>query len=70
MILQLLGANYVGIFLTNIGIVSSRASHAAVYINGDYYGLYISVEHIDENFIKKTSKMILEIYGNVYMALI
>ena len=33
-----------------IGIVSSRAAHAAVYINEKYYGLYISVEHIDENF--------------------
>ncbi|MCB9248746.1 MAG: CotH kinase family protein [Ignavibacteriales bacterium] len=43
-------------FFNNIGIVSSRASHAAVYINGDYYGLYISVEHIDENFIKKNFK--------------
>lgn len=36
-----------------IGMHSSRASHAAVYINGEYYGLYISVEHIDDEFIKK-----------------
>lgn len=36
-----------------IGVKSTRSSHAAVYINGNYYGLYISVEHIDENFIKK-----------------
>ncbi|MCB0748033.1 MAG: CotH kinase family protein, partial [Ignavibacteriae bacterium] len=43
-------------FFNDIGIASSRASHAAVYINGDYYGLYISVEHIDENFIKKNFK--------------
>ena len=34
-------------------ITVSRASHAAVYINGIYYGLYISVEHIDEEFIQK-----------------
>ncbi len=36
-----------------IGMESSRASHAAVYINGEYYGLYISVEHIDEEFLQK-----------------
>lgn len=36
-----------------VGEVSSRAAHAEVYINGVYYGLYISVEHIDENFVAK-----------------
>lgn len=35
------------------GITASRASHAQVYINGIYYGLYVSVEHIDEEFIQK-----------------
>jgi spore coat protein H len=35
------------------GVPVSRASHAAVYINSNYYGLYISVEHIDEEFIQK-----------------
>lgn len=40
-------------FFNEIGVVSSRAAHAAVYINDKYYGLYISVEHIDENFIDK-----------------
>ncbi len=34
------------------GVPSSRANHARVYINGAYYGLYLSVEHIDENFIR------------------
>ena len=37
----------------NIGQISSRASYAAVYINGEYYGLYISVEHIDDEFLNK-----------------
>ena len=37
----------------SIGLKASRANHVAVYINGFYYGLYISVEHIDENFLKK-----------------
>ncbi|MCB9258790.1 MAG: CotH kinase family protein [Ignavibacteriales bacterium] len=40
-------------FFNNIGIVSSRAAHAAVYINEKYYGLYISVEQIDDEFIQK-----------------
>lgn len=37
----------------DIGMIASRAIHAAVYINGQYYGLYISVEHIDDEFLKK-----------------
>ncbi len=40
-------------FFNEIGVTSTRASHAAIYINEKYYGLYISVEHIDEEFIKK-----------------
>lgn len=36
-----------------IGVPASRANHAQVYINGLYYGLYVSVEHIDEEFLKK-----------------
>ncbi|MCP5063523.1 MAG: T9SS type A sorting domain-containing protein [Ignavibacteriae bacterium] len=37
----------------DISMISTRASHAAVYINGDYYGLYISIEQIDEEFLEK-----------------
>jgi hypothetical protein len=37
----------------DIGYPASRANHVRVYINGKYYGLYISVEHIDEEFLKK-----------------
>lgn len=33
-------------------IVSPRSSHTEVYINGNYHGLYINVEHIDEEFVK------------------
>lgn len=36
-----------------IGYKTSRANHIEVYINGKYYGLYMNVEHIDEEFIKK-----------------
>jgi hypothetical protein len=39
------------------GSAASRAAHVRVYINGRYYGLYISVEHVDENFV-------LSRYGN------
>ena len=37
----------------DIGMPATRASHAKVYINGQYYGLYISIEHIDENFLER-----------------
>ena len=33
-------------------MAASRATHAAVYINDKYYGLYISVEHIDDEFLQ------------------
>lgn len=33
-------------------IPAPRANHVRVYINGSYYGLYINVEHIDEEFVK------------------
>ncbi|MGA9116489.1 MAG: CotH kinase family protein [Bacteroidota bacterium] len=33
------------------GTAASRASHARLFINGVYYGLYTSVEHVDENFV-------------------
>lgn len=32
---------------------ASRAAHTAVYINGIYFGLYISIEHIDDEFLDK-----------------
>lgn len=32
-------------------VPSPRANHVAVYINSVYFGLFINVEHIDENFI-------------------
>lgn len=35
----------------NFGIPGARANHVEVYINGNYYGLYIQVEHIDEEFV-------------------
>ena len=40
-------------FYQEIGVPSTRASHAKVFINGEYYGLYISIEHIDDTFLKR-----------------
>ena len=40
-------------FYQDIGMASSRASHALLYINDEYFGLYISVEHIDDKFLSK-----------------
>lgn len=35
-----------------VGVPSSRTAYAAVHINGEYRGLYVIVEHIDEEFIE------------------
>ncbi len=34
----------------DLGIPAPRANHTELYINGDYFGLYVNVEHIDEEF--------------------
>ncbi len=49
-----------------IGIIGSRASHIQVYINGAYYGLYISVEQIDDEFLKKNYR---DFSGNLWKCL-
>jgi spore coat protein H len=35
------------------GVPASRAAHSEVWINGEYYGLYVSVEHVDREFLRK-----------------
>jgi spore coat protein CotH len=37
--------------LRDFGIPAPRSNHVRVYINGSYYGLYINVEHVDEQFV-------------------
>lgn len=37
--------------LRKFGVPASRANHVALYINTEYRGLYINVEHIDEQFV-------------------
>ncbi len=39
-------------FFSEIGLTASQAAHAAVYINDVYAGLYISIEHIDDEFVQ------------------
>lgn len=48
------------------GLPSTRASYAAVYINDKYMGLYISVENIDDQFLKKR---FYDASGNLYKCL-
>ena len=50
----------------DIGMTASRAAHAAVFINGEYYGLYISVEHVDDEFIKRNYR---DFSGNLWKCL-
>lgn len=35
-----------------MNIPASRANHVELYVNNEYKGLYLNVEHIDEEFIK------------------
>ena len=39
--------------LTNNALVSSRASFVKLYINNQYRGVYLNVEHIDDEFLQK-----------------
>ena len=36
--------------LRDMNIAAPRANHVELYINNNYYGLYINIEHIDEEF--------------------
>jgi spore coat protein CotH len=47
-------------------IPAARANHIELYINGDYYGVYINVEHMDENFLKSRFE---NNWGNYYKCL-
>lgn len=40
-------------FLARLGVPAPRESHAVVYVNGDYAGLYTLVEPIDHNLIAR-----------------
>ena len=40
-------------FFREIGLPAPRANHVKLYINEEYFGLYINVEHIDDEFVTK-----------------
>ncbi len=38
--------------LRAMDVPAPRCNHVRVYINGNFYGVYVNVEHIDEEFVK------------------
>jgi len=39
--------------MNKLNVPSSRANHVEFYINNEYRGLYLNVEHIDEEFVEE-----------------
>lgn len=37
--------------LREMGVPAPRANHIDLYVNGSFFGIYINVEHIDEEFV-------------------
>jgi len=35
-----------------LGVPGSRSNHVLLYINNDFYGVYLNTEHIDERYVK------------------
>lgn len=35
-----------------LGVPGARSNHVLLYINGDFYGVYLNREHMDERFVK------------------
>ncbi|HPE33288.1 MAG TPA: CotH kinase family protein [Bacteroidales bacterium] len=50
----------------SLEIAAPRSNHVRVFINNNYYGLYLNVEHIDEEFAE--SRFGTQ-YGNLYKCL-
>ena len=50
--------------LTANNLISSRSSFVKLYINGEYKGVYLNVEHIDDEFLQK--RFIGNDKGNLY----
>jgi hypothetical protein len=53
-------------WLRAAGVPAPRTTHSKVYINGNYYGLYVMVEHVDEEFVESRFD---NNDGNLYMCL-
>lgn len=52
--------------LVQAGVVAPRTSYVKLYVNNEYKGLYINVEHIDEQFLKQ--RFPLNNYGTLIKA--
>ena len=53
-------------FLQRHHLIASRTSFVKLFINGDYRGVYLNVEHIDDEFLQK--RFIDDDHGNLYKA--
>lgn len=51
--------------LRELGALAPRTSHARLYINGEFAGLYIVIERVDEHFLSRHG---LSREGNLYKA--
>lgn len=49
-----------------IGLPAPKANHVTLYINNEYFGLYLHVEHIDEEFVQDRFRSDA---GNLYKSL-
>ena len=47
-------------------LIASRMSFVKLYINSEYRGVYLNVEHIDDEFLQK--RFINDDNGNLYKA--
>jgi len=52
-------------FLRQLGTPYAETEHSRLHINGDYFGLYLYVEHPDERFLRRNG---LDGGGNLYKA--
>ena len=50
--------------LTTNNLISSRSSFIKLFVNGEYKGVYLNVEHIDDEFLQK--RFIGDDHGNMY----
>lgn len=52
-------------FIRELGLPAMQTEYSRLLINGDYYGLFLCLEHPDENFLRRTG---LDPDGTLYKA--
>lgn len=50
-------------FMRDLGVPAACANHARLVVNGEYYGLFTSIEHLNKDFLKRN---FAEHDGNLY----